>query len=364
MNDINASILNLKEGRANLEKQGEAIEKAPDLNVEKEDIVKRIVELRSREFVLRKEAEEESAEMRKQQILLEAANVSEEVKNMQAMLEKVNTILADYNVPEETAKNFDKHICFSNIRELLKESQMDIGQFEKEAGCSQGEMSRLDELNNTADPSVEFLVTAAKLLGTSLDTLVSFNLTELTATEKYLVTFFEKLNTDTLADKLDWNKETVTSLERMEADMNGNVHHPLFSVETFFEEREHAYPEEVTRVVFTSNSFGPGTVIAGDCFHLRMKNNSYLYLMDVSKSVHRVDDPDALAKEIWMYVPGSGSYLLACNRAASPLAPLVNTVFATVSECMKHPRLKKELQFVIDAFLHDDVGNDNTESPF
>lgn len=360
MKDIKATIQTIEEERADLDKQRVAMQRVMELQKKKEEIEKRITGLTGKKFVLQKEAEEESADVKKQQILLEVAHIEEEVKSIQAMLDKVNAELAEYDDFEDNVRNFNKYVCFSNIRELLKESHVKIGQIEKDAGCQPGYMSRLDKPSNTSDPSIEFVVTAAKSLGVSLDSLVFTDIAELTPTERYLVTFFDKLKADTLEDKLDWNRESADSLNRMETDMDGNAYHPLFSYETFYEETECEYPEEVSRVVFVSKSFGPGTSIEDDCFNLKMKNGSCLYLMDICKSVHRVGDPSAFAKEIWMYTPGSGSHLLVSNKDVTPLAPLVNTIFATVKERMKHPKLKKELQSVIDAFLQDDVGDDDT----
>lgn len=74
-------------------------------------------------------------------------------------------------------KNFNKTLCFSNIRELLRQNpDVKIGQIEKEAGIRLGYMSRLEKDGNTSEPSMEFVVTAAKLLKVSVDTLISVDL--------------------------------------------------------------------------------------------------------------------------------------------------------------------------------------------
>lgn len=80
--------------------------------------------------------------------------------------------------------------------------------------------------------------------------------------------------------------------------MNGYVEHPLFSYETFMEQGEDEYPEEVSRVVFISHAFDVHTYITDDCFSLRLKNGAILYLMNFSKSIHRVNDLNAYAREI------------------------------------------------------------------
>ena len=79
------------------------------------------------------------------------------------------------NRDNDGCKNFNKFLLFSNIRELLKASDIKIGQIEKEAGLQNGYMSRLEKLDNSTDPSAEFLVTVSKLLKVSIDSLVSYD---------------------------------------------------------------------------------------------------------------------------------------------------------------------------------------------
>ena len=257
-------------------------------------------------------------------------------------------------------KNFNKSLCFSNIRELLRQNpDVKIGQIEKEAGIRLGYMSRLEKEGNTSEPSVEFIVTAAKLLNVSIDTLVSVNLTGLTPTEQYIVNFFDKLKTDTLADKLDWNRETAFNLNKIEPDYNNCIWHPLFSEETFYEETECEYPEQVTRIVFSSKTFGPHTFISGDCFNLRLKNGTTLYLMNIEKSVHRTNDTNASAIEAWVYVPYKGSQLLVASQDNTPVAPLVMNLYDTVKDRMEHPKINNDVMYAIDSFMKDDLADDD-----
>lgn len=273
-------------------------------------------------------------------------------------LTKLEELLTEY-------KNFNKTLCFSNIRELLRQNpDVKIGQIEKEAGIRLGYMSRLEKAGNTSEPSMEFIVSAAKLLKVSVDTLISVDLTGLTPTEQYLVNFFDKLKTDTLQDKLDWNRETTFNLNRMEPNMNGYVDHPLFDEETFYEESECEYPNEVTRIVFNSKSFGSRTYITGDCFNLRLKNGTTLYLMDIEKSVHKTNDISAFAKEAWMFVPGKGSQLLVASKDDTPVAPLLEVLFSTVKERMEHPKVNNDVMYAIDAFMKDDLDDDDDSIPF
>ena len=262
-------------------------------------------------------------------------------------------------------KNFNKSICFSNIRELLKDNpDVKIGQIEKEAGIRLGYMSRLEKGDNTAEPSVEFIVTAAKLLNVSVDTLITMDLANLTPTEKYLVSFIEKLKSDTIQDKINWSIETPFELSRCGVDCNGECDHPLFSVETFYRESECEYPDEVTETVYVSKTFGPNTSINGDCYNLRLKNGSIFYLMDLVKDVHRVGDKSAYVKEAIMYVPYKKTQVLATTKDEYPIGQLLEELFLAVKERMKHPQVSNDVMTAIDAFMKDDLEDDPEELPF
>lgn len=258
---------------------------------------------------------------------------------------------------------FNKQLMLDNISFLLKEFGKKIGDLETDAGVSPGYISRISKEGNTK-PGIEFIMKVADSLNTSIATLLNVDLTEMTISERYLVSFLEKLDKDTLNEKLDWNRESKERLNRAEPDINMDTDHPLLSYETFYEEGECEYPNEVSRVVFVSNTFDCGTYINGDCFNLRLKNGSILYFMNICKSVYNTNDPDAFAKEIWMYTPDDGANFLCSNTGISPLAALVDNLYTTVSERMKLPRIKKELKYVIDAFMKDDLSDDEETLPF
>lgn len=126
--------------------------------------------------------------------------------------------------------NFDKYNCFRNIRELLRGKDFRIGNIEKEAGCQPGYMSRLEKENNTTDPSMEFIVTAAKMLNVPVDVLLKGDFSGMTDEERCLVEFLDQLMTDTVEGSLDWKLETAQFLSfDMEVDSDTHkVKHPFF----------------------------------------------------------------------------------------------------------------------------------------
>lgn len=249
------------------------------------------------------------------------------------------------------AYDFNKDLMFRNIVFLLSEFGKKIGEFEAETGVSAGYISRASK-DDKSKPGIEFVVKAADVLGTDLDSLIRTDYSALTSTERYYLDFINKLKSDTLADKLDWDRESADYLNNLRLDFEDKVHHPLFSVKTFYEQSETEYPEEVTRPVMTSNTFDVHTAIYGNCFNLRLNNESRLYLMSISKSVYRTSDKDAFAKELWMVTKKGAQFL--CSNKKSPLASDIDDLYRAVSEASDRPKLDSDVMTVIDSYMAGD----------
>lgn len=316
--------------------------------------------LRGKEFVLKKAAEDpKEDEMGKLKILNEASTVSIQIRKLEKEKAEIENILEGTNY-DAKSKKFNKYLAFANIRELLKNSNVKIGHIEKEAGCQPGYMSRLEKPGSASEPSVEFLVTAARLLNVSLDMLVSLDLSTLSATEKYILSFIEKLQKDTVAGKLEWNKETATELNNIEPEPEGYVPHPLFD---FYMHPEEKNPKILgSRICMYSDTFEAETSIHNDCYNLTLKNGARLYLMDICKNVHVSGNVNFYAKEIWMYKPHEGSSCLITNKNQE-YGDYVQILFEVVSAYMSRPRIKKGFKSVIDAFMADDF-EDDLDAPF
>ena len=258
-------------------------------------------------------------------------------------------------------REFQKTRLLDNIIFLLEQQNRTAEELEKEAGVAPGYLSWMG-MESEASPDPGFLVRAADVLNVSVDQLLIMNLTSLTPTEKYLMSFLEKLKNDTVSDKLDWVRESAESLNRLDRDESGKVGHPLFSYETYVAEAVCNYREEVSRVVFVSNAFDCHTVIEDDCFHLRMKNHRILYLMKIGRQPFRTGDPDAMATEVWMHSPGIGVQYVCGNRGGMSVAWAVDDLYQSVRENARYPKLRPDLRNVIDAFLQDDLGEETGDS--
>ena len=73
-----------------------------------------------------------------------------------------------------------------------------------------------------------------------------------------------------------------------------------------------------------------------------------------------MNDPDAFAKEVWMYSQGTSQFR-CCSRDASPIGTLVESLYSAICENSKHPKIKKDFQYIINAFMQDDIEDDNDD---
>ena len=254
-------------------------------------------------------------------------------------------------------EHFNSQILFDNIEFLIKSESRKIGEVESAAGVSAGYISRTSK-DGGSKPGIDFIMNIAKVLHVSIDTLLKVEIASLTPTEKYLLAFLTKLENDTAHDLLTWEMENAKILNNLEPDMNGNTDHPLFEYRTISIEGETGYPGEIKAVVFQSHTFGNNTAIHGNCYNLRLKNESHLYIMNISKGTYQLDDKDAFAKELWMTIPGKRPQFLCSNFKNQKLGDTIDTLYTVVAEDTKNPKVKSDVKYIIDSFMKNDNEND------
>ena len=238
------------------------------------------------------------------------------------------------------AEVFDRKLLFDNIAALVKRSGLKIGELETNAGVSPGYMARTVK-DGTAKPGIEFVIGVAEQLHVSTDLLLKADLTKMDANEIFLIGFVEKLIRDTVENKLYWESETVDELEHLECDRDGYVNHPLFITE---------YNREgQSRVLFNSRSYGYKTMIAGDCFNLRLQGDARLYIMNVCC----YNKEASKAKEIWVNVPQTSASFLCGSMSGPAFTTAIENLYSYVAEELKHPSLRPDVKFVIDSFMND-----------
>ena len=292
----------------------------------------------------------------------------EELAEFDAQIKALKREIADLNAVIARNKHFDKYLLFQNIRELMKGTEIKLGQIEKEAGCQPGYMSRLDKTDSATDPTAEFIVTASQLLGVSVDVLLNVTIKEMSPNELYMLRFLEKLIRDTIGEKLNWVKEPLYTLQDIYEDEDGRLWHPLFGSYQGVGVDSGGNTYETTQMYFPSDAFGRKTEIAGDCYHLELKNNATLYFMYVTEEGSADDEEGKCAFELWMYSKkGGASFLCSDHVGKQMITKLVFNLWVTIEQYMTRPHVSKDHKSIIDAFMNDDESDDpasTDELPF
>lgn len=255
---------------------------------------------------------------------------------------------------------FDKDILFGNIAYLLKEREKKIGELESDAGVSPGYISRTSKEENTR-PGIDFIVKVAEVFEVSMDTLLRVKLYEISSTEKYILSFLEKLNQDTIQEELDWKREIPDSLNHQDDDILDKPIHPLFEYKEYFQENGSEYPDLVKRYVFMSREFGTNTWIEDDCFNLKINHGVTVYVMNLSKMTYKYGDKNNKGKEVWLYSGGTPEYLCG-NSSDNELGFLVDNLYSSIAEYSKHPKIDERFRKAIDSFMNG--GDDKDDFPF
>ena len=240
-------------------------------------------------------------------------------------------------------KEFDKRRLLNNISYLIKEQKIKTGEFEKAVGVSPGYISRSikDELSK---PGIDFVVNAANYLNVSIDTLFDVDLWSLTSTERYLVSFIEKLSKDTNEDKLFWEKETIQDLQ---IDPYCVDIHPLFVRSN---NRNDGYYSDNSVCTFVSDSFRYDTSIGGDCFHLELSENNTCYVMNILDGDAFYDEEHAL--ELWLH-DENGKNTFLCSDKNSSFTKSIRHLYQNIVENNKHIKVDKEVKSIIDGFMNN-----------
>jgi len=252
----------------------------------------------------------------------------------------------------DSYKNFDKGMCFSNIRALMKNTDVKIGQIEREAGVRLGYMARLEKPDNTAEPSVEFIVTAAKMLNVSVDFLISAKIEAMTQTEEYVLKFIRNVINDTKEGKLIWDREAASLLNTPHNDYESNGRkHPLF--EYTDEERDGNNNPYIA--VYCSQFFPErGVHVRSNAYHADLpRTSSTLYI--VPCTILRGDDSLESDDCFEVYINDDDSIISLCSTmlTCDAVALAIKDLYDQIQDAASHIQINNRARFVIDAYMSD-----------
>ncbi len=243
-------------------------------------------------------------------------------------------------------KSFDKKTCLANIRFLLSMLSVKLGDIETNAGVSIGYLSRLEKEGNKSDPSIEFLATAAKMLGVTLDTLLYAKLGELSNDEKYLIQFLTMLKIDTDEDKIVWEMESADKLDKLQGmpDAFGSPH-PLF---TLYGDG----PDDLN--YYFHSGFLPvaEVLISGPCYHAHVpETDDNIYLIKVALK-NPAPEFDREFIEI-THVDNDGTVFPICNtiQTVRQITEAANALYDRAANSASHIHFADPTRSLINGYL-------------
>ena len=237
-----------------------------------------------------------------------------------------------------------KTLLYSNFMFLISKLNLKIGEFEAKAGMTPGYLSKLQKEESKSNNILDFMVNASKILGVSIDSLVSVDYSSLTNIEKYFADFIDKLIRETTEGKLCWDKELISNLN----DFSYQYTHPLF-------EATERYSDTYEPKKFGYKSlFCVNAEIASDCYNVTL-NDSTLYLMTVNIS----PDSFEFAQEMYFvkYYQGSEEpeVIKICQiKENSPLSKIANNLVMAAKESSNHIKIDNNARNIIDDFMNEE----------
>lgn len=262
----------------------------------------------------------------------------------------------------ESLKLFKKSISLSNIRYLLRSHpEVKLGQIEADGNVSTGYTSRLEKPENKTDPPVEYLAAAAKAFNVFIDTLIYAPLEEMTASEKYLLKFIEKVARDTTDEEMIWKRESCKYLnEAVDIDSSAAQHRLLVPDESTLDGYGQYHLAH-----FESRFFPEKTIeVKPDPFHARMTGtDNMMYIVPVmvfNPSDDNSSDKGAGSFGYELYISDDDEVTPICStlQAHPAVSAAITKLFSLIQEASAHVRLDKKARSLIDAFM-----NPGTQQP-
>ena len=268
-----------------------------------------------------------------------------EILNIEQRREQLQKEITGLSYIVEQGKNFDKHRVFSNIRKLMQLKDVKLGQIEKEAGTQPGYMSRLEKEGNTSDPTIEFVVSAAKTLNVSLDTLIYGAFGDITPTEAYLLKFLNSIIEDTRDDSITWYRESKATLDKVDGRdyQTGEATHPIFRYKVDFDQSGNFSGE----TVYYNTKFFPneGVYASGNCYNAALDPfGTHLYLMKCAKPGG--DDFYEL------YILKEGQKPVCCSlESCDEISTTMDSLYKEIELSIKRVHLDIGTKSVIDSYF-------------
>lgn len=269
------------------------------------------------------------------------------------------------------AENVEKDLFADNIHYLIKKSGLSVKRFEEEIGVPKGYLSKISKKSEPVsddDPieEVDFLMRCVDFFNLSVFILLAFDFSASTPTERYLVSFLDKLISDTGFGGLCWVVRPKDAYDEMGIDLQASGKNLTFHLKPSSQKDKGNHPELAFKYIYNDSKFyNDQKTISGDCYYLDLRNSSALHLINVRYGFDLATEEDVFAKEIWMQT--KSGLKLVCSDLESPrLAKFIKTLFNKVGEYVKQVEIDKEVEDAIDLYMESTfvIFKDDFDLPF
>ena len=245
----------------------------------------------------------------------------------------------------------DRDLCINNLYILAKKKGIRICDLETSCGVSVGYLARLRKDKNNSLPGADFLVRAASLLETSVDSLLFFDYHAATDTEIYLHLFVSRLSLDSLSEKVVWKHDPECLPSPVEADSAAGLSdHPLLSFD----------PKLMEQEIYKEIYLSPFHPMAYDlqpraAYRAPLSEDTLVMLIRVSPP-QADQQPDSEEEiELFLYNTRAKALSALCstdNRHAGVLDHALSTLCRIVSESVQRTKLDQYAVSAIDAYMN------------
>ena len=236
--------------------------------------------------------------------------------------------------------------CIANLYALAKKKGIKIKDLEVSCGVSVGYLSRLRQDKKSPLPGTEFLLRAAVLLDTTVDSLLYFDFQLASDTDQYLYSFISRLTLDTLSDKLRWAVDEACVPDPVILEGIVFPDHPLLGLDPVL------LQEEKSKAYYAS-PFHPAVydLVPEAAWRASLSENTVVFLTRVAS------DTEGCAGETEMYLYHIHEKALSplCHTDTSHsgiLDRVIGTLCETVSESLRRTALDRIAVSAIDAYMN------------
>ena len=230
---------------------------------------------------------------------------------------------------------FNKSLFAKNIKYLASKNDIKIGDLEKSIGVSAGYFSRLaNEEPKTSNTILDIIYNLSVRFDTSIDSLLSMDLSSLTDSERLLNSFFENLIMQTQSGTLIWSGESVEQLN----DSINTSRHPLYILRN----------STMDEGYYTYNSMFDASIDVSDTGYNVDIGGKQLYLM----SVKNLSTNESGYEMYILFCDEDSRVEKVCNAYPSSIMfTILDKLYKSAMESSNHVKLSPAVEKVIINYL-------------